>query len=167
MISIDSSIVCPRHQNMHQKSIPWQGQRCQGWKPNRSIFLPDIKSHWSTLMEWNFCCSVTLGDDEAKRRGTRKSVLERAAMPTFDACIEMLDRDQWRVHMDLATSVDNILAGDMLFSFPYLAFSCSHVVLEGQQKQRSPPKRTGTPSRARCKRAGDRLMPSGRNRIAL
>lgn len=56
-------------------------------------------------------CSVTLGDDEAKRRGTRKSVLERAAMPTFDACIEMLDRDQWRVHMDLATSVDNILAG--------------------------------------------------------
>ncbi|KAK9863911.1 hypothetical protein WJX84_011872 [Apatococcus fuscideae] len=55
--------------------------------------------------------SVTLGDDEAKRRGTRKSVLERAAMPTFDACIEMLDRDQWRVHMDLATSVDNILAG--------------------------------------------------------
>lgn len=57
-------------------------------------------------------CSVTLGDDEAKRRGTRKSILERAAMPTFDACIEMLDRDQWRVHMDLATSVDNILAGD-------------------------------------------------------
>ncbi len=45
--------------------------------------------------------SVTLGDDEARRRGVQKSILERAGPPTFDVCIEMLERCKWRVHLDV------------------------------------------------------------------
>ena len=55
--------------------------------------------------------SVTLGDDEARRRGVQKSVLERASLPTFDICVEMLDIGTWRVHTDVAASVDALLAG--------------------------------------------------------
>lgn len=55
--------------------------------------------------------SVTLGDEEARRRGVQKSVLEREHPPTFDVCVEMGSRDQWRVHADVAGAVDAILAG--------------------------------------------------------
>ncbi|KAK9824105.1 hypothetical protein WJX72_007767 [[Myrmecia] bisecta] len=55
--------------------------------------------------------SVTLGDDEARRRGGKKSVLERAGPPTFDTAIEILERNKWRVHTNLAHAVDRILAG--------------------------------------------------------
>ncbi|GLC40671.1 hypothetical protein PLESTM_001099900 [Pleodorina starrii] len=55
--------------------------------------------------------SVTLGDEEAKRRGVQKSILERAAPPTFDVCIEMLERTKWRVHLDVGQAVDVVLAG--------------------------------------------------------
>jgi hypothetical protein len=40
---------------------------------------------------------VTLGDEEAKRRGVQKSVLERAAPPTFDVAVEMIARNKWKV----------------------------------------------------------------------
>ena len=55
--------------------------------------------------------SVTLGDDAAKRRGVQKSVLERAGPPTFDVCVEMLERHRWRVHPNVGLAVDSILAG--------------------------------------------------------
>jgi stage III sporulation protein SpoIIIAA len=55
--------------------------------------------------------SVTLGDDEARRRGTQKSVLERKAPPTFDIAIEMSERIRWMVHEDCARSVDSLLRG--------------------------------------------------------
>ena len=55
--------------------------------------------------------SVTLGDEEAKRRGVQKSILERAGPPTFDVAVEMLERNKWRVHVDVAHAVDVILAG--------------------------------------------------------
>lgn len=45
--------------------------------------------------------SVTLGDEEAKRRGVQKSILERAGPPTFDVAVEMLERTKWRLHMDV------------------------------------------------------------------
>lgn len=54
---------------------------------------------------------MTLGDDEARRRGVQKSILERAGPPTFDVCVEMLERGRWRVHADVATAVDLILVG--------------------------------------------------------
>lgn len=55
--------------------------------------------------------SVTLGDDEARRRGTQKTVLERAGQPTFDVCIEILDRQTLAVHRDVAGAVDQLLRG--------------------------------------------------------
>ncbi len=55
--------------------------------------------------------SVTLGDEEAKRRGVQKSILERAAPPTFDVAVEMEERGRWRVHLDVAAAVDTLLAG--------------------------------------------------------
>jgi hypothetical protein len=57
--------------------------------------------------------SVTLSDEEARRRGTQKSILERKAPPTFDTIIEIVDRDQVAVHKDVASTVDQILRGAM------------------------------------------------------
>jgi hypothetical protein len=43
-------------------------------------------------------CVTPPGDDEAKRRGVQKSILERAAPPTFDVAVEMLERTRWCVY---------------------------------------------------------------------
>jgi stage III sporulation protein SpoIIIAA len=55
--------------------------------------------------------SVTLGDEEARRRGSQKSVLERKAPPTFDIAVEMLERQKWVVHEQVAETVDSLLRG--------------------------------------------------------
>ena len=55
--------------------------------------------------------SVTLGDDEARRRSTQKTVLEREKQPTFDIVIEILDRNTLAVFKDTAEAVDYILRG--------------------------------------------------------
>jgi len=56
--------------------------------------------------------SVTLGDEEARRRRTQKSVLERKAPPTFDVIVEIQDRERVTVHADVADTVDAMLRGD-------------------------------------------------------
>lgn len=55
--------------------------------------------------------SVTLGDDEAKRRASQKTVLEREKQPTFDIVIEILDRNTLAVYKNAAEAVDYILRG--------------------------------------------------------
>jgi hypothetical protein len=55
--------------------------------------------------------SVTLGDEEAKRRGGNKSVLERQGPPTFTVAVEMLAIGYWRVHLDVGAAVDALLSG--------------------------------------------------------
>lgn len=55
--------------------------------------------------------SVTLGDEEARRRGSQKSVLERKAPPTFDIAVEMMERQRWMVHEQVAETIDNLLRG--------------------------------------------------------
>ncbi|WP_339383401.1 R3H domain-containing nucleic acid-binding protein [Oculatella sp. LEGE 06141] len=55
--------------------------------------------------------SVTLGDEEARRRGSQKSVLERKAPPTFDIAVEMLERQKWVVHDNVSDTVDLLLRG--------------------------------------------------------
>jgi hypothetical protein len=55
--------------------------------------------------------SVTLSDEEARRRGTQKTVLERRAAPTFDALIEIQDREQLAIHHDVSAAVDAMLRG--------------------------------------------------------
>lgn len=58
--------------------------------------------------------SVTLSDDEARRRGTQKTVLERRAPPTFDVLIELQARQAVLVHRDVTSAVDNMLLGKPL-----------------------------------------------------
>lgn len=55
--------------------------------------------------------AVTLSDDEAKRRGSQKTVLERKAPPTFDVVIELLDFDRLAVHHNVMKTVDVMLRG--------------------------------------------------------
>ena len=58
--------------------------------------------------------TVTLGDEEARRRGTQKTVLERKAPPTFDVVVEIVERDSVIVHRNTAETVDAILRGHMV-----------------------------------------------------
>ena len=55
--------------------------------------------------------SVTLSDEEARRRGTQKSVLERRAPPTFDVLVEIQSWDRVALHKDVASTVDALLRG--------------------------------------------------------
>jgi stage III sporulation protein SpoIIIAA len=55
--------------------------------------------------------AVTLSDEEARRRGTQKTVLERRSPPTFDVLVEIQTRDRFAIHMDIAASVDSLLRG--------------------------------------------------------
>jgi stage III sporulation protein SpoIIIAA len=55
--------------------------------------------------------AVTLSDEEARRRGTQKTVLERKAPPTFDVVIEIKDWQHLAVHHNVAASVDALLRG--------------------------------------------------------
>jgi stage III sporulation protein SpoIIIAA len=55
--------------------------------------------------------SVTLSDEEARRRGTQKTVLERRSPPTFDVLIELQERDLLVVHPDVAIAVDALVRG--------------------------------------------------------
>lgn len=55
--------------------------------------------------------SVTLSDEEARRRGTQKTVLERRAPPTFDVLVEIQDRNRIAVQRDVSAAVDALLRG--------------------------------------------------------
>ena len=55
--------------------------------------------------------SVTLGDDEARRRGTQKSILERKAPPTFNVVVEIQSWERVAIHENVAETVDAILRG--------------------------------------------------------
>ncbi|MBN2258257.1 MAG: AAA family ATPase [Anaerolineaceae bacterium] len=55
--------------------------------------------------------SVTLSDEEARRRGTQKTVLERRAPPTFDMLIEIQERNHLAIYQDVSAAVDNLGRG--------------------------------------------------------
>ncbi len=55
--------------------------------------------------------SVTLGDEEAGRRHTQKSILERKAPPTFEIAVEMRSRQCWVIQENVADAVDSFLLG--------------------------------------------------------
>ena len=59
---------------------------------------------------------VTLSDDEAKRRGTQKSILERKAYPAFQIIIEINDQNSWTVHENVQNSIDWLLRGNYFFA---------------------------------------------------
>jgi stage III sporulation protein SpoIIIAA len=87
--------------------------------------------------------SVTLGDEEARRRRTQKSVLERKAPPTFDVIVEIQDRDRVLAHADVADTVDNLLRGDPVA--PELRWRDEEGVHRSQSRPRpSPREQLGT-----------------------
>ena len=59
---------------------------------------------------------VTLSDDEAKRRGTQKSILERKAYPAFEIIIEINEQNSWTIHEEVQNSVDLLLRGNFMVS---------------------------------------------------
>ena len=89
--------------------------------------------------------SVTLGDEEARRRRTQKSVLERKAPPTFDVVIEIQDREKVLVHADVAETVDSILRGDV--QSPELRWRDDEGVHRSQSRPRPAPREQLTPDR--------------------
>jgi len=98
--------------------------------------------------------SVTLGDDEARRRGTQKSILERKAPPTFDVVVEIQSWERVSVHPRVADTVDSILRG-----YPVPA-EVREIDKEGQVRV------AVTPAVAREKRSLEKRGPaeSGRER---
>mmetsp|Transcript_13061 Transcript_13061/g.28312 ORF Transcript_13061/g.28312 Transcript_13061/m.28312 type:complete len:453 (-) Transcript_13061:125-1483(-) len=59
---------------------------------------------------------VTLSDDEAKRRGTQKSIIERKAYPAFQAVIEINEPTVWTIHENVEESIDHLLRGNLTIS---------------------------------------------------
>ena len=87
--------------------------------------------------------SVTLGDEEARRRRTQKSVLERKAPPTFDVIVEIQDRERVVVHADVAVTIDAMLRGDQVA--PELRWRDDEGVHRSQGRPRpSPREQLGT-----------------------
>lgn len=78
--------------------------------------------------------SVILGDEEAKRRHTQKTVLERKAPPTFDIAIEIRERDMFAIYNDVAKAVDSFLRGRGLV--PEIRVRKAGGKIEVVQKQR-------------------------------
>jgi len=99
--------------------------------------------------------AVTLSDEEARRRQTQKTVLERKAPPTFDVLIEIQERDRLAVHHNVARVVDGFLRGKPLqpelrvrtadggFEVRQLAVQAEPVILphEAERQFETPPRR--------------------------
>ena len=110
--------------------------------------------------------SVTLGDEEARRRRTQKSVLERKAPPTFDVVVEIQSRDRVMVHPDVADTVDALLRGDPIA--PELRWRDETVACIARRLGRGPGRRRSCPASVSAawsaaaragvpSRAGDRI----------
>ncbi len=98
--------------------------------------------------------SVTLGDEEARRRGTQKSILERKAPPTFDVVVEIQNWERVSVHGNVTETVDAILRGYEV------AAEIRELTKEGQMQV------VALPAQARQKRALEERGPvvAGRER---
>jgi len=106
--------------------------------------------------------SVTLSDEEARRRGTQKTVLERRSPPTFDVLIEIEERDRLHVHSDVSAAVDALVRGYPLTPEVRYRSKDGDVVIE---KAAPPPVMRPTPQtsrRAYGNNNADNTQPLGR-----
>lgn len=71
------------------------------------LFYPLLNTHILAILSQ----SVTLGDEEASRRGVQKTVLERKGPSTFSCGVEIISKTKLRVHRNLDATVDAILSG--------------------------------------------------------
>jgi len=99
---------------------------------------------------------VTLGDEEARRRHTSKTVSERRAQPTFDIVVEMVDRDEVIVHADTAAAVDKLLGGLAVRGERRERSANGEIHVRPQEVSENPP--PGLP-------AADNFLPRGPVRI--
>ena len=59
---------------------------------------------------------VTLSDEEAKRRKTQKTILERKTYPTFPIAIEINEQNSWTIHENVQVSIDSLLCEKFLIT---------------------------------------------------
>jgi stage III sporulation protein SpoIIIAA len=104
--------------------------------------------------------AVTLSDEEARRRGTQKTVLERKAPPTFDVLIEIQTRNQLAVHEDVAASVDALLRGRPLPVEVRARNEAGEIIVESIQP-------AGAAEHARQNGGESRRRPAGRREGAF
>jgi hypothetical protein len=97
---------------------------------------------------------VTLSDEEARRRGTRKSVLERKAPPTFDVLVEIKDRNSLAVYHDIARMVDRFLSGTPLRPELRTRSADGKVNIEAAPPESRDPRREPRGERVRVKSEG-------------
>jgi stage III sporulation protein SpoIIIAA len=105
--------------------------------------------------------AVTLGDDEARRRGSQKTVLERKAPPTFEIAIEMLERDRWVVHESVAATIDSLLRGIQPVLQVRTMDKSGQVHITEEQSTPALPSHISTPERGTSKRQGVALTVPG------
>jgi len=105
--------------------------------------------------------TVTLSDEEARRRGTTKTVNERKAPPTFDILIEMTGRNEVSIHKDTARAVDIVLRGGV----PRV--ERRKIGDQGQVETEEPPEQPARPQRMPVHRGPTRIYPHGVNRELL
>jgi hypothetical protein len=98
--------------------------------------------------------AVTLSDEEARRRGTQKTVLERRAPPTFDILIEIQSRDQFAVHQDVTEAVDAFLRGYPLLPEIRTRDSAGQIRVEKATPAPAPHARDKRPRRSDSAQAG-------------
>ncbi len=110
--------------------------------------------------------AVTLGDEEAKRRRTQKTILERMSPPTFNIVVEIQDRDRVAVHPDVGQAVDAALRGQLSTTEVRWLDETGKVTI----KREEPVKITEKPAReapTTREQATPRLYPFGINRVRL
>jgi stage III sporulation protein SpoIIIAA len=106
--------------------------------------------------------AVTLSDEEARRRGTQKTVLERRAPPTFDVLIEIINRNRFAVHQDIMVSVDALLRGYPLVPEVRMRDEKGKIQIEkatSSPVSRMDAKETKTPRRGRQSDSSSAIMP--------
>ncbi len=112
--------------------------------------------------------SVTLGDDEAKRRGTQKTILERKSPPTFNIVVEIQDRYQVAVHQDVGESIDSLLRGIPVATEIRSLDENGEVNIKREEpviiKEKSGREKEGAPV---IKQPSPKLYPFGINRVRL
>jgi stage III sporulation protein SpoIIIAA len=107
--------------------------------------------------------AVTLSDEEARRRRTQKTVLERKAPPSFDVLIEIRDKDRFAVHPDVAQVVDAVLRGQAARPEVRVRQPDGGVQIEAE----SVPALPGVPAAERARRQAVRIFPYAVSRERL
>lgn len=110
--------------------------------------------------------TVTLGDEEARRRGTQKSILERKAPPTFEVVVEIQEWDKVVVHPHVAEAVDAILRRRHVAAETRWLDEAGEV----RSERKAPPISTERVPRRRreaTESESPRLYPFGVNRVRL